>query len=285
MASNKMFSDLLRKFRHQGRTLEEGLNEALSTLSPAERQKVTRFLGNETEKEMAKPPEIALIGNTGVGKSSTINSLFGTTLAVSHVKACTQREKAVSFEKKLVDGSVGNLILYDMPGLGEDFEADEKHKAIYRRVISKCDVAVWVLDASSRALAYDQIMIRDVVAPANRELVSRLVIGLNQVDTIQPGTWIDEANVPSKTQKESIKRRIADIQEKLIKVVPGLTKDRIVPYSATKQYHLVHLFEAMLNACSIERAWVLDSRKSIADYRDLVDPRILELVKARQKGE
>lgn len=268
-----------------GKNLGDALDEAVSGLSEQDRHTVKSYLNAEADKEIAKAPKIAIIGNTGVGKTSTINALFGTKLPVSHVEACTQQEEEVSFDGKLLDGAAGNIIIYDMPGLGEDIEADERHKRTYTRVIAECDVAVWLLTATGRAMSFDQMMIRDVVAPANINLASRLVIGINQIDTIQPGHWIDEGNLPSRTQRQSIERRIKDIREKFIKVVPGLMPDRIVPYSAIKRYHLVQLFEVMLHACAHDRAWVLHSRKSIADYSQLINPRILDLVRSRQKGK
>jgi len=163
----------------------------------------------------------------------------------------------------------------------EDIDTDERHLETYARVIPQCDVAVWVLDAADRAIAADQMMIRDVVAPANRDLVDRLVIGLNKIDDIQPGSWLTSANIPSQTQKESIVRRIDDITEKLVKVCPKLTHGRIVPYSAKRHYWLGKLFNAMLDACPEGRAWVLKSRESLASYEELVDPAILQAIKKR----
>lgn len=38
------------------------------------------------------PPRIALIGETGVGKSTTVNALFNKSVPVSHSRACTTHE-------------------------------------------------------------------------------------------------------------------------------------------------------------------------------------------------
>jgi hypothetical protein len=254
---------------HDGVSLEEMLMRAPSK----ERSEFNKLV----QQELSKPPKIAILGKTGVGKSSTINALFGSSLAISHTKSCTQLEEMVQVNK----GSK-SLIVFDMPGLLEDIEADELHKQTYSRVIPQCDVAVWVLDAADRAIAEDQRAIRDVVGPANPALLDRLVIGLNKVDEIQPGAWNESANVPSRTQKESIERRIADITEKLLKVCPRLKVEQIIPYSATKRYRLTKLRNAMETACPPERIWVLKSRESLADYRELVDKSVLEEVARRR---
>jgi small GTP-binding protein len=250
------------------------LQEMLDQAPAQERSRFNQLV----EEELSRPPKIAIIGKTGVGKSSTINALFGTGLAISHTKSCTQLEEAVT-----VNRGSKNLIVFDMPGLLEDIDADEIHKETYARVIPQCDVAVWILDAADRAIAEDQKMLRDVVGPAKPALLDRLVIGLNKVDEVQPGRWVESANVPSRTQKESIARRIADIKQKLLKVCPLLNPERIVPYSAIRRYRLTRLRNAMEAACPAERVWVLKSRESVADYRKLVDASILDEIQRRRR--
>jgi predicted GTPase len=76
----------------------------------------------------------------------------------------------------------------------------------------------------------------------------------------------------------NIEERVHDIQAKLIKVCPTLTTEQIIPYSAERRYNLPLLFKAIIEACPIERAWVLNSRKHLADYLELVDPEVRRLV-------
>lgn len=252
------------------------LEDMLARASAEDRSK----FNDRVRQELSVPPKIAVIGKTGVGKSSTINALFGSTLAVSHTKSCTQLEEVVKVKR-----GAKSLIVFDMPGLLEDIDADEVHKETYAKVIPQCDVAVWVLDAADRAIAEDQKMLRDVVGPAKPDLLARLVIGLNKVDEIQPGEWIGPANIPSRTQKESIERRIADITQKLLKVCPDLKADRIVPYSALRRYRLTKLRNAMEVACPPHRMWVLKSRESVADYRELIDRSILNEIGRRGRND
>jgi uncharacterized protein len=236
------------------------------------------FIEQEYEKELRIPPRIAIIGSSGVGKSSTINALFGTSLPVSHTRAATRHAVEIPVEGEIVEGAKGDLILYDMPGIGEDIDKDEEYEEIYRRIIAQCDVAVWVVSATDRRIAHDQRVIRDVVRPANEQLVNRLVIGVNKADLIYPGNWNKKANLPSRKQEDYLYDRLQDIRDKLIKVCPGLTEDRIIAYSAKQRYHLLELFGGMLRACPEDRAWVLDSRQEIASYWELVSPDLREKV-------
>lgn len=243
-------------------------------LTEEQRETITSKAEERVDRELKyKPPIIALIGISGVGKSSTINSLFGTNLEISHFKACTQKENEIK-----VTGRNGDLIIYDMPGLGEDIDQDEIHKKTYEKVLPNCDVVLWILAAKNRgAITFEQMILRDFIGVASIGILDRLVIGVNQVDLIDPNDWNTIGNFPSDEQEKNIKRRLADIKIKLGKVVPNLSSDRILYYSATKRYRLEDLFEAMIGAAQ-KRAWILYSRKFIADYKELIAPEILNLL-------
>lgn len=258
---------------------EQLLRQLLPSSTSEQRKLILKKINEQKKMEERNPPKIAIIGQAGVGKSSTINALFGTRLPIGHVGACTKKETELHVEGETVDGTQGTLIIYDMPGLGDDIKVDrEEYRDLYGRVLSECDVAVWVINAASRAMAYDQMMLAEVVAPSQEMFIERLVIGLNQIDLLQPGNWYHQANVPSRTQKETITKRIDYIVKRFRDIIPHLDISKIIPYSATHDYHLEQLFEAMLNACSSERGWVLYGRKSIKDFRSEIDPELLEKV-------
>ena len=164
-----------------------------------------------------------------------------------------------------------------MPGLGEDITEDEKHKSAYLQILPKCDVAVWILKADVRTMSQVQIYLRDIVGKAMSGF-DRVVIGLNQVDKIQPGIWNNQANITSKEQEESIDLRRKDISKK-IQLICNIPDDRIIPYSAKYRYHLESLFWGMMDACPDKRAWVLHNRKALAEFTDLVDPDLLKKAK------
>lgn len=246
----------------------------LPGLQEDQRAELLRYVQTEQQIEISRPPMIAIIGPTGVGKSSTINALFKTDLPVHDAIPGTLSPTKLTVQPETVFGEKGEIILYDMPGIGQDIDDDDNYKKMYTQILAQCDVAVWILSANERRIKEDQEVIRDVVAKANNDIVERLVIGMNKVDLLEPGHWDDRINLPSKRQEETMRERITYVQMRLTKVCPGLTTDRIIAYSAKKQYQLRDLFQAMMRACVIERAWVLKSREDITDPLDLVDAKL-----------
>jgi len=239
----------------------------LDGLPPSEKEKIVETVKQRYEEKLNSPPTIAIIGKTGVGKSSTINSLFSTKLGVSHFESCTQKAKPVS----LTNGK-GKITVYDMPGLGEDIDKDEEHKEEYQKILPKCDVVRWIMNIADREMTSQQLYIKEIMT----YLEGRLVVCANKADLIHPNDWNENFNLPSEEQNKILKRRIVDIRMRLRKVVPQLSEDVIVYYSATKRYKLVTLFRAMLEACPKHTAWVLGQRIDLADFKELIDKDLLK---------
>ena len=205
-------------------------------------------------EELQKPTHIAVLGKCGVGKTSTINALFGTDWKISHTAAATKDEQVYIYS-----GERGKLKISDLPGFGEDIDTEDYYRNIYKRVISECDVALLLLKADTRDMAEVQRFLRDVVGSTLNNLSKRIVIGINQIDVVQPGHWLDEPNIPSLEQEKSIEK-IKKERIKSISKVCSIKSSQVIIYSATKRYRLVQLFEAMVS-CTSGQAWVLDSKK------------------------
>jgi uncharacterized protein len=230
------------------------------------------------------PPRFAFIGETGVGKSSTLNALFNAGCEVSHTESCTQNAKGIEIPFDSFEGANGSLIVYDMPGLGESRNRQIEHIALYESILKeKVDVALWVLDAQNRAIASVQEYLEAEINNINPKLLKHMVFALNKVDLVYPGesAWHPLANIPSEEQEENINGRIKDVKKKILEVIP-YWRGTVVGYSSSKRYNLPQLFSAMLDAVPQKRQWVVASRKALADFLELVDPELLPPEKRRE---
>lgn len=204
------------------------------------------------------PPTIGVVGSSGVGKSSTINSLFNTNLTVSDTVACTKEfrniDLKVSIKDGLAKGSSSFLRIIDAPGLGEDIRKDPDYLIMYEENLLKCDVILWVLTARNRAIALDQLYLERL-----SKFSDKIVFGINQIDLIEPLNWEEKINLPSKEQEKKIASIIDDRKEK---ISTFLNKEIvIIPYSANKKYNLQELFSFLLQYCPENRAWIFNAIK------------------------
>lgn len=265
MVDNALINDVIVKMRKSGAT-EEQIHATEAAIE---------------EKLRAEPdPRIALIGFTGVGKSSTINALFNAGRPIGHVRACTQEAHEVRGDVSEFTGSKGTIVVYDMPGLGEDLRADERHISTYAKVLPRVDVAVWTFQAADRAMTPMQnslLQLQKILGPS---FMSKLMFAVNKADATAPGegAWMERANVPSREQRANIEEFEKYILEKVHQVAPRI-RPEIVTYSARRHYRLDALMTSMVASIQGSRRWVLDQRADVADYQDKVDPDYLALVK------
>lgn len=225
-------------------------------------------------------PKIALIGFTGVGKSSTINALFNAGQAIGHVRACTQEAHEVQGDVTEYTGRKGSIIVYDMPGLGEDIRADERHLATYASVLPKVDVAVWIFHAGDRAMTPMQQALQKLTQLIGSEFSSRLLFATNKADAIAPGelAWMTKFNLPSKEQKANLDEFETYVLEKVHQVLPQW-RGSIVTYSSRHRYRLEQLMTAMVESADSSRRWTLEQRADVGNYLEEMDPQVLAYLK------
>lgn len=241
-----------------------------------ERERLAREIERAYRDE--PPPTIVLFGEAGVGKSTTINSLFGAGQEVGHTRATTALPQGWEIGGHLVEGTRGLLRVIDMPGVGDDVSTYRTYREMYLRAMSEADVVLWIHPAADRAVAYMQHAIEDLFGALDVKHPPGLVFGLNKADEIHPADWHPVTNTPSREQLANLREREEVFAQSMRRYAPRRTPAP-VSYSALRRYRLATLFRAMMDAVRRERRWVLESRMALADLEALIDRGALDFAK------
>lgn len=142
---------------------------------------------------------ILITGGTGVGKSSTINSLFnmGDEYKQEFSEIGTTNKPQTMEIKKYEIGK--NLVLWDSPGLGDGIKDSEHIAKINKKLHEKdskgnalIDLVLIIVDAKTRDLGTTYHLITNVIIPALGENAKdRILIALNKCDQALEGDfWV-----------------------------------------------------------------------------------------------
>ena len=181
---------------------------------------------NETEKNELKKNflhlkeqklNLMITGATGAGKSSTINALFNMEVAKVGVTSDPETMEITNY-------TLGNLVLWDTPGLGDGKEADARHtKNIINKLLEKdekgnllIDLVLIILDGSSRDLGTSYELINNVIIPNLGEDKNRVLIAINQADIAMKGRyWNHEENKPEPELVEFLDEKVKSVHERI----------------------------------------------------------------------
>ncbi|WP_433587134.1 GTPase family protein [Providencia alcalifaciens] len=228
---NSTVSDIKMENENQGGQL---IKNAVDILPKEIRESVFNRIKNIIDYE----PVIGVMGKTGAGKSSLINAIFkGDVCPVSDVEACTRETKEIKIEF-----GHRSIRLIDIPGVGENANRDNEYEALYKRLLPKMDLILWVVKGDDRAFSADEHFYQQVLKPAGGD--KKTVFVLNQIDKIEPfREWDIEHNQPSLNQLTNIRKKEAYLIERF-----GFTEHPVISVSANEKYNISKLVEAMVRA-------------------------------------
>lgn len=297
---NSTLEDVLKNAEAGEGTIKDNMDdlcdiledEILKRKSSAEEKKallkrLRNFCNTETN--------IMLVGATGCGKSSTINALFAVgensedaadneeddelvekAPKKTYVEIAKVGSKSYPETKDIDKYMIGNLVLWDTPGLGDGTEKDEHHKEVIIELLREkddagnalIDLVLVILDGSTRDLGTSYKILNDVIIPELKDDTGRILIALNQADiAMKTGRHWDYAkNEPDETlikflneKVESIRKRIkedSDLDIEPVYYCAGYEEesgDVVRPYNLSKLlYYILNSLPAQKRVAIME---------------------------------
>lgn len=153
-------------------------------------------------------PRVGVFGNSGVGKSSLCNALFGKEVAkISDVEACTRQPQEI-----LLGNENGGIILLDVPGIGEDPAHQKEYTALYKSLIPELDLIIWAIKADDRNYASALDAYKVVFTKKNKTPVVFVITQTDKTNDIED--WNHEEYRPDGTQIGNIAIKENDVSKR-----------------------------------------------------------------------
>lgn len=141
--------------------------------------------------KLLKDYKIAFMGQTGRGKSSLINALFGTQYTTNSVVECTTYINAATIINQDSRIPYEAITIMDTPGIGASLKKDVFYRPYYLHVLDSADCIVWLTNMERTDYA-DQTFFRDYKNEFKKNV--RLVVCINHIDKFTP------QNIPTEFQ-------------------------------------------------------------------------------------
>lgn len=192
----------------QTQTLRELFTQAAATAQPP---------------EQTPPLNVLLLGRTGAGKSSLVNTLFAQDLAKVDVLPSTDRLQSYTFETPTGE----TLLLWDSPGYEQVKQA--QYAQVLRAKAATADVALLVTPVNDSALQMD-LELLTLIHQQNPDLP--ILTAVTQVDRLRPlreweppYDWQNGDRPKEQNIREAIQYRADLLQPFSTTVLPLVTED------------------------------------------------------------
>ena len=275
-----MITDFLKElnFEKENILMKESMDDICEALeeeilkSDADQQEKQAMLAR-LRKLCNTETNIMLVGATGCGKSSTINALFSCNQQEEYVEVAKVGSRTDPETKDIERYRIGNLVLWDTPGLGDGTEIDEHHRNVIAELLLEddgeeegnalIDLVLVILDGSTKDRGTSYQFLNEVIIPElGDENTGRILIALNQADiAMKTGRhWNCEKNEPDETLTRFLEEKVVSIRSR-IKEDTGLDITPVY-YCAgyeeesgdvVRPYNLSKLLYYILNALLVEK--------------------------------
>ncbi len=173
-----------------------------------------------SEKKPFKSGYVAILGRPNVGKSTLLNSLLGTKVAIVTDKPQTTRHRIIGV-KHLENAQI---VFLDTPGIHkEKFELNRYMNEIAFSVIPDADVILFLIDAREGLTEADRKILERIGQEKRKD--TKVIVVINKIDGVN-------------------KEELLPLIDQISKEFPFV--DEIVPVSATRGTNLNRLLELIV---------------------------------------
>lgn len=192
---------------------------------------------------------IIFIGQTGFGKSSLINALFGSHFNTDPLVSCTKELYSVTTIQKDSEGEFF-VTVYDTPGIGE-FSNNSVYQNYYNFAVSNADHIVLVVTLDRTDSTSQDLL--SSIKPFLKNSKVKFTIALNRIDSNgvkneqNYKSWDNDTNKPTDECLTKVNKRLETIKDNY-----GEDSDfvflpfEIIPVSAIHNYGLQELKKRIL---------------------------------------
>ncbi len=197
-----------------------------------------------------RPLDVMVTGNTGAGKSSTLNALFK--------KEVAKVGTGVSPETMELDAYSLNdaMRFWDTPGLGDGVEMDKIHSKklinlLYDTYTLDCqrygfiDLVIVIVEGINRDMGTTYKLLNEIIVPNFQK--DRILIAINQADVAMKGRgWNFNTNTPDEKLIEFLEQQSNSIQKR-VKEATGVTVKKPIYYSAEYGYNVTKFYDFIID--------------------------------------
>lgn len=187
-----------------------------------------------------KDYKVCFIGRTGNGKTTLINSMYGTNFCTDPLVSCTKELYAVTLQRYYPD-SYNSITIFDTPGIGE-FSSNSQYQMYYQYAIKESDCIVLVSTFDRTDAPAQRLLLQ--LKPFIKNSNVKFIVALNHIDSTIVAedkeyiAWDDKENKPTPLCLEYIKLRIDEIHQKFDgKFLPF----HVIPVCGIRKYNIINL--------------------------------------------